>query len=158
MSKETLPIGTVDPEQVRQAKAAAAAQDLAAIEARIVGPAPGQGDYESVCENLEQAEADRAVLFAEVQRLRGLLGRVAAKAWSGPGFDRHSEMRIAGFGFVRPRYRSDDAFHDECIYCEAEPDKGEIHLKDCPAEELAAFLPAGTLASLPADECDGGDR
>lgn len=85
---ESLPLGTVTPEQVREAKAAAAALDLAAIEARINNPDPGQGDYDGVCERMEQAEADRAALFAtlqereeELQRLRAAATRYMGTTW-----------------------------------------------------------------------------
>lgn len=43
---------------------------------------------------------------------------------------------------IRPSYRGDDAFHDECVYCLAEPDAGEKHTPGCLHERARAVLTA----------------
>lgn len=71
---ESAPIRTVTPEQIAAAQAAAGALDLAAIEARIRrDEATGTTRAAADVVTAEEAIEDRGWLFAEVQRLRGIL-------------------------------------------------------------------------------------
>lgn len=58
--------------------------------------------------------------------------------------DLHSIVHAVADGDpCRLRYRDDDAFHDECVYCEAEPNAGEDHdPQRCLRERARAVLAA----------------
>lgn len=73
---ESIPIGTVTPDEVQRAKAAAVALDLAEVEARVRANEVVAVDPRDAAE-VQQVQADRAWLFTLLKEARAREGRLA---------------------------------------------------------------------------------